>query len=142
VEEPGAVFVHDLRGRATGRPLAPWLLLAAALLWPVDIAWRRLRPSRADLDRLGRSVRATMQALRPARKPPSAKGPPTLAARLRQRHAPRSTPAEPPPEAPTEPDVPAEATAPPSPERRGEPRGGTESESLAARLKRHLDEES
>lgn len=141
VEEPGAVFIHNLRGRRTGQPLTPWLVLIAALLWPVDIAWRRLRPSRADLEHLAQGMRTKIKDLSPSWRPTPTEAPTSLASRLRRRQTKKPTPppAESPLEAPAQDELPADQTAPASSKRRTEPRGGTES--LAARLKKHLEEE-
>lgn len=48
---PAQAFAPTLRGRQAGLPLAPWLIAATALLWPLDIAVRRLAVSWADLRR-------------------------------------------------------------------------------------------
>jgi uncharacterized membrane protein len=52
VDDVGAVFAHNLQAAPTFTPLAPWLLLVAALLLPLDIALRRLLITRSDLARL------------------------------------------------------------------------------------------
>ncbi len=39
---PAAVWAHPDTPLTTPRPLAPWLIAALALLWLVDVAWRRL----------------------------------------------------------------------------------------------------
>ncbi|MFQ3648411.1 MAG: VWA domain-containing protein [Anaerolineae bacterium] len=51
-EQPGAAFTPPSEPRITQQPLAPWLLLIAALLLPFDVAVRRLLITRADLERL------------------------------------------------------------------------------------------
>jgi uncharacterized membrane protein len=51
LDDPGAVFAHNLQARPTYSTLAPWLLLLAALLLPLDIAVRRLLITRNDLAR-------------------------------------------------------------------------------------------
>ena len=51
-EEPGAAFAHNLALETASTPLWPWLLLAALLILPVDIAVRRLIITRSDLLRL------------------------------------------------------------------------------------------
>ncbi len=56
VADPGEVFVRTLRGRERGEALAPALLLAGLLLWPVDIAWRRLRLTPFDFLRAGQGA--------------------------------------------------------------------------------------
>jgi hypothetical protein len=52
------VFTHDLRSAWASHPAWPWLLLAAALLLPLDIAARRLYVSRSELKRGWRSLLA------------------------------------------------------------------------------------
>lgn len=53
---PGDAALHDLAVQAALTPLAPLLLLIALLLWPVDIAVRRLLVTRSDLARLRSAV--------------------------------------------------------------------------------------
>lgn len=50
--DPAAAFDHTLRTDAASIPLAPWLLLIALLLLPIDIAVRRLLITRGDLERV------------------------------------------------------------------------------------------
>jgi len=47
-----AAFTRDLDARAAALPLAPWLILIALILLPVDVAMRRLLITRSDLQRL------------------------------------------------------------------------------------------
>ncbi len=47
--DPLAVFNHNLSGSLAVRPIWPWLLLAAVVLLPFDIATRRLVITRRDL---------------------------------------------------------------------------------------------
>ncbi|MEO8284908.1 MAG: VWA domain-containing protein [Chloroflexota bacterium] len=49
--DPAAAFVHDLTSQPLRVPLAPWLLLLAVLLFPLDVATRRLTVSWSDLRR-------------------------------------------------------------------------------------------
>ena len=49
--DPAQAFAPTLRGRQAGLPLSPWLIAAAALLWPLDIALRRLALTWADARR-------------------------------------------------------------------------------------------
>ncbi|MBL0345136.1 VWA domain-containing protein [Candidatus Villigracilis affinis] len=49
---PADVFKHDLKATRATQPIAPLLLLIAALLLPVDIAVRRLIVTKTDLIRL------------------------------------------------------------------------------------------
>jgi hypothetical protein len=97
-EDPARVFVHDLRGREAGQPLAPVLILLVALLWPVDIAWRRLALTRADVVRLVSRARAWWGRRRARQVDLVSAAPPTLAATLRQRkqRPTRSKPVNPP----------------------------------------------
>ena len=46
------IFAHNLAAERATQPVWPWLLLAATLLLPFDIAVRRLALTRADLARL------------------------------------------------------------------------------------------
>lgn len=55
--DPGAVFTRDIEASDVSSPLAPWLLLIALVLLPVDIAVRRLIITRSDLRRLGAYMR-------------------------------------------------------------------------------------
>jgi len=50
--DPAAAFTHDLAGRSAQTPLWPYLLIAALLLLPVDIAVRRLIITPSDLARV------------------------------------------------------------------------------------------
>ncbi|MGF1507740.1 MAG: glutamine amidotransferase, partial [Anaerolineae bacterium] len=52
VEEPARITARNLPVEAAAQPVWPWLLLAAAILLPFDIAVRRLVITRADLVRL------------------------------------------------------------------------------------------
>jgi uncharacterized membrane protein len=49
---PADVFAHTLQSAPDYTPIAPWLLLIAALLLPFDVAVRRLLITRSDLARL------------------------------------------------------------------------------------------
>jgi len=46
---PADIFTHDLKATHASQPIAPWLLLIAALLLPFDVAVRRLIISKHDL---------------------------------------------------------------------------------------------
>ena len=48
---PADIFTHDLKSTRASQPIAPWLLLIAALLLPIDIAARRLILTTQDLSR-------------------------------------------------------------------------------------------
>ncbi len=70
VDDPAAVWVHDLRTTSHYTDTWPWLLVLALLLWPLDIALRRVSLGRRELadgrrwvsDRLsGRRVAARTQ---------------------------------------------------------------------------------
>ena len=71
VELPADVWVHDLQTTSLYTDMWPWLLVVALLLWPLDIALRRVSLGRRELadgrrwvsDRLdGRRVAARTQA--------------------------------------------------------------------------------
>ena len=49
--EATAAFTHNLESEPTTQPIWPWLLLAAVLLLPLDIALRRLAITRRDWQR-------------------------------------------------------------------------------------------
>ncbi len=152
--DPAATFARTLRGRRLGDPLAPWLALAVALLWPVDIAWRRLSLTGAGVARVvGRwgarlwvGLRVRWPRRRRSRATPSSE--PSLAARVRAR-AGQSQP--PPPMAPGDalsPPMPPE-TEPvilqpqpkPAPPPAASPSASDEGEdTLASRLRRRLKE--
>lgn len=51
-DDPALVFDHTLEVQMASAPLAPWLLLIAVLLLPLDIAVRRLVITRSDIARL------------------------------------------------------------------------------------------
>ncbi len=154
VDEPAQVFVHDLRGRTAEQPLAPLLIVLAAILWPFDIAWRRLALTRADIARLFAVLRERARHLLRRTSPPMApETPPTLASTLRQRQrrayrveplvAPSPPEAAPPPHyAGVEKVAPATEPAPrsPAPGDRLPPAADAEESTLAARLKRRIRE--
>jgi Ca-activated chloride channel homolog len=52
---PEAAFTHDIVSQPKPVPLWPWLLAAAIVLFPLDVAVRRLTLSRADL-RMARAI--------------------------------------------------------------------------------------
>ena len=71
VELPAGVWVHDLQTTSRYTDMWPWLLVLALLLWPLDIALRRVSLGRRELadgrrwvsDRVrGRRVAARTQA--------------------------------------------------------------------------------
>ena len=61
-----AVLEHDLAGRPAARPIWPWLIVAAVLLLPADIAVRRLAITREDVQR---AWRASFGRILPSRMP-------------------------------------------------------------------------
>ncbi len=140
VAQPGDIFAHDLVGRETGQPLAPLLTWLAVLLWPLDIAWRRLAMRVVDVQRWGvrrwEWVRSKWQAWQRNRKPSGPAAPPaTLGGALRDRTRTPSTPAtaQPPVQLPV-PPVEPKPTPPVEPKKPEE--GGDDS--MAARLKRRV----
>lgn len=142
---PEAAFAHTLRGRQTGAPLAPWLLLFAALLWPVDIAWRRLALTYRDVARFAARVAGRWPRRRARGPAPTA---PTLAASLRRR-VPRPQPragepvAGPPatsPSPPLAPLVPPAESTPSGLRAAQAPSEAADEDTLASRLRRRLKE--
>lgn len=61
-ENPAASFDHNLNQQRAAQPLWPYLLLAAALLLPVDVAVRRLVVTRRDLAEAWSRVRGARAA--------------------------------------------------------------------------------
>jgi Mg-chelatase subunit ChlD len=69
-EDLAAIYQHDLPApRAATRPIWPGLLLAAALLLPVDIAVRRLVITRYEVERARQRLSVWMGRLRPVPAP-------------------------------------------------------------------------
>jgi hypothetical protein len=56
IDDPGAVFTHDLAAQASLTPITPLLLLIALLLLPFDVAVRRLLVTRSDLARVRAAI--------------------------------------------------------------------------------------
>jgi hypothetical protein len=46
---PASAWVHDLRATSRATDLWPWLLILALLLWPLDVALRRVSLGRREL---------------------------------------------------------------------------------------------
>ncbi len=141
VTEPAQTLAHTLRGIRRGAPLSLPLIMLALLLWPLDIAWRRLSLS---LGGIGRSMRRWVGRLRPLPRVQvqvDEGTPASLAARLKRRtlssavrDGPRLRSSDevsvpPPPSAPVVPP----AASPP-------PQTPTDEDTLAARLKKRLKE--
>jgi uncharacterized membrane protein len=61
-EKPELSFAHTLQSQTAALPLWPYLLLLAALLFPFDIAVRRLVVTQADLQKLGAWARQRLPA--------------------------------------------------------------------------------
>ena len=137
VELPAAVWAHDLQTTSRYTDMWPWLLVLALLLWPLDIALRRVSLGRRELadgrrwasERIrGRRVAARTQAsesMLAARERAGSAG--ARSAILREASdraagADAATPADPPvPESPgpvteaAQPATPAASAAPPPP---------------------------
>jgi hypothetical protein len=98
---PGAAFAHNLViGRQTW-PVWPTLLLLAALLFPLDVAIRRLRLGRREWQQTRSWLRERLQGFRPAaqlERSPIPASPTVQAFRQAQQRV-RSQPAPPPPAA-------------------------------------------
>jgi uncharacterized membrane protein/Mg-chelatase subunit ChlD len=52
ISDPGAAFTHDIASQPLRVPLWPWLLLAAIILFPLDVATRRLSINWGDVRRV------------------------------------------------------------------------------------------
>jgi hypothetical protein len=61
IETPADPWVHDLRTTSRSTDLWPLLLVVALLLWPLDIALRRVSVGRRELAAAGAWVRALPQ---------------------------------------------------------------------------------
>lgn len=134
--EPARAFAHNLAARSAWTPAWPWLLLAALLLLPFDIAIRRVIVTPSDLARL----RAWLFPPAAPAAQPAARISTLMDAKARGRQRAenpyRPVPAAPPEEAPAAPPAPVPrrgAPAPPPPE--GESTAG-------ALLKRRRERES
>ncbi len=106
--EPQSVFVPSAMSAARTEPIWQTLLLIAACLFPLDVAARRLRITRADTARAGAAIRATL-APRPAAPSPRALGA-LFRARARAARVPAPKPATPRVETPL---PPSSSAAPP-----------------------------
>ena len=69
IRQPAEAFAHTLRGGGDSYPVWPWLLLAATLLLPIDIAVRRLVITRTDLAKLAARLRLSARRRTPAVQP-------------------------------------------------------------------------
>lgn len=56
IAQPAAAFTHDIASQPQPVPLWPWLLALAVVLFPVDVAVRRLTITRTDLRIAGRLI--------------------------------------------------------------------------------------
>ncbi len=143
--DPEKAFAHTLRGREVGQPLSPWLLVLALCLWPLDIAWRRLALTRADLAHFFTKLTAWWGERRSLEPPGTSDAAPTLAAQLRQKQQRTLEDKPTPPVEISHMDTvhisdKAEPAATAPLEEKGQPAEteDAESDSLAARLKRRL----
>ena len=78
---PAAAWVHDLRSTSRSTELWPWLLILALLLWPLDVALRRVSIGRRELADGRRWVRERVRGRRVAARTTQVEG--MLAARER-----------------------------------------------------------
>jgi len=143
--EPAEAFTHDLRGEGVARDLWPLLLTLATLLWPVDVALRRLALGRRDLER----ARDWIARRLPRREPrPVVEAPSPVARLLQTKERAEQRPAPPPaatsvgapPRLAEPPPPPVAPAAPPQPS----PKPSTpspEGETLAERLLRRKREQ-
>ena len=58
ITTPLEPWIHDLRTTATSTDLWPWLLVLALILWPLDIALRRVMIGRREFAAAGSWIRA------------------------------------------------------------------------------------
>jgi len=58
ITTPLEPWIHDLRTTATSTDLWPWLLVLALILWPLDVALRRMMIGRREFAAAGSWVRA------------------------------------------------------------------------------------
>jgi hypothetical protein len=58
ITTPLEPWIHDLRTTATSTDLRPWLLVLALILWPLDVALRRMMIGRREFAAAGSWVRA------------------------------------------------------------------------------------
>ncbi len=140
--DPAAAFAHSLPTDAATRPIWPWLLMAAALLLPLDIAVRRLTITAYDLRRAWAAVRGrVLPPEPPVERPPQVER--LFAAKQRAaRGAPEQPPVRPapgPPDAQPPQSQPPPQPQPPRPAER--PVAGDEEngETLAARLRKRRE---
>ncbi len=151
-DSPDLSFNHNLRSVPSGTPLAPWLLLIALLLLPVDIAVRRLIITTTDIQRLrqwasrraavpvaSERIAALLQAKQRGRQRAEEPAPSTVSAlRARRDRAPApAPPAEPRPISPTEPPAQSRPSIPPP---AASPGGNIAGELLKKRKERRTDE--
>jgi Ca-activated chloride channel homolog len=78
---PAAAWIHDLRTTNRSTDLWPWLLVLALLLWPLDVALRRVSIGRRELGDGRRWVRERVRGRRTAARTSQVEG--MLAARER-----------------------------------------------------------
>lgn len=108
---PALAFAHNLAAHSAWTPLWPWLLLAALLLLPFDIAARRVVIARSDLLRL----RAWLAPAAPPAEQPTARISTLIDAKTRGRQRAENPHRPLPPPAPDTPATPpAPAAAPPA----------------------------
>ena len=69
VESPALVWTHDLATTSSYTELWPWLLVLAFLLWPLDIALRRVSMGRRELADARRWMSETARGRRVAARP-------------------------------------------------------------------------
>jgi hypothetical protein len=112
---PADPWVHDLRTTASSVDLWPVLLVVALLLWPLDIALRRVSVGRREFATAGAWLR-DLPRRRPLTAPRTATGESMLATRARatsaETRAALLRPADAPPASTREPSSPAVAPAP------------------------------
>lgn len=142
LDSPAGVFAHNLRQAPSSQPVWPWLLLAATLILPFDIAVRRLIITRSDWAKL--AARLGIRRGKAAPAPSGASRVGTLLAVKERVPKPRRPAAGAPDMPPTD-----QPTAAPTPTQRVEPRQapqpgsglGTASSLLKSKRARRGEEE-
>ncbi|MEI7744887.1 MAG: VWA domain-containing protein, partial [Chloroflexota bacterium] len=74
VDAPAAAWLHNLRATNRATDLWPWLLVLALLLWPLDVALRRVSLGRRDFADGRRWISDTVRGRRVAARTQTAEG--------------------------------------------------------------------
>jgi hypothetical protein len=133
LDDPAQTFIPFAQPAARTQPIWMYMLLAAALLFPLDVAARRLRLARSDWERVHAKLRVPQSSQRAATGPRALEG--LFSARERVRVKRSVSPATPP--ATSNPTT--TVTPPPAPNvtpTRAEPSDANAEENMTERLRR------